>query len=347
VDSAVCIEACARESLATPPRHRRFARPLRLAVTLAWLVVSLMSPPASAAPVAVADGVFVLRDTFDPGRQPDGNSVIFVGPGGLVVVDTGRHREHAQALLDFAAARRAPIVAVVNTHWHLDHLAGNALLRDHASGLTVYASTALAPALGGWLAASRRDMQDMLDSGRADPATEAMARLDIAIIDSGPRLLPDVVLDAPRSIAPAGQRLQIGYESKAVTAGDLWVYDPAAKVLASGDLVTLPVPFLDTACAPGWRASLAQLEAVPFERLVPGHGAPMSRADFAVWRGAFEALLSCAAGDAAASSCAAGWVAALGPLLPQTEHARARGMIGYYLEQHLRAEPAQRDRFCR
>ena len=70
----------------------------------------------AAAPVRVAEGVYLLRDSFDSGRQPDGNSTVFAGPRGLVVVDTGRHAAHAQALLDFAAARAQPIVLVVNTH---------------------------------------------------------------------------------------------------------------------------------------------------------------------------------------------------------------------------------------
>ncbi len=301
---------------------------------------------AATAPERVADGVFMLPGTFAPGHQPDGNSVIFVGPRGLVVVDTGRHVEHTSALLDFSATRSQPIVAVVNTHWHLDHLGGNALLRERVPGLQVFASNAVAPALQGWLAASRRDMQAMLDAGKMDAQTQAMLRIDIALIDRGPKLLPDVTLDAARTIDVIGKPLQVGFESYAVTAGDLWVYDPAMGVLAAGDLVTLPVPFLDTACAPRWRQALSRLDEVPFKILVPGHGGPMDRAAFAMWRRAFEGLLDCAASDAPAAACTEGWIAAVGPLLPEAERANAREMTAYYLAQHLRAAPAQRDHFC-
>ena len=89
---------------------------------IALLFVLLLPLLARATPQAVAAGVYLQRDSFDPGRQPDGNSVIFIGPRGLVVVDSGRHAEHTQALLDFASARRTPIAVVVNSHWHLDHL---------------------------------------------------------------------------------------------------------------------------------------------------------------------------------------------------------------------------------
>ncbi len=331
------------------PSPRRRAGQRAAAVALFGLCAALLPTPSRAAtrvPAALADGVFVLRDTFEPGRQPDGNSVIFAARGGLVIVDTGRHAEQTQALLDFAAQRGAPIRAVVNSHWHLDHLGGNAMIRDHVPDVQVIASAAVAPALRGWLAASRRDMQALLDSGRADAATQAMLRVDIALIDRGPALRPDRALDARRMINPAGQRLQVGYEAAAVTGGDLWVYDPSSRVLAAGDLVTLPVPFLDTACAPGWRTALAHLEAVPFEQLIPGHGAPMSRADFTAWRSAFDSLLTCTAGHAPDTACIDGWIGALGSLLPTAEHPRARAMLGYYVKQHLRAEPAQRDRFC-
>lgn len=314
---------------------------------LAAAAAAALLGPAAAAPERLAPDVFMQSGTFAPGRQPDGNSVIFAGPRGLLIVDTGRHIEHTRALIDFSLQRSQPIVAALNTHWHLDHLGGNALLRERVPGLQVWASNAVAPALAGWLADSRRDMLAMLGAGQADAPTQAMLRTDIALIDLGPKLLPDVTVDAARTLDVIGKPLQIGFQSHAVTAGDLWVFDPASRVLAAGDLVTLPVPFLDTACAPRWRQALSRVDAVPFETLVPGHGAAMDRAAFHRWRDAFGGLLDCAASAATASACAQGWVEALGPLLPASEQGRARGMVGYYLAEHLRAAPPGRDRFCR
>ena len=42
-----------------------------------------------------------------PDRGPDGNTVIFVAPDGLVVVDTGRHPWHSDGILGFARDRKA------------------------------------------------------------------------------------------------------------------------------------------------------------------------------------------------------------------------------------------------
>src|SRR5262245_46731116 len=86
----------------------------------------------SAEPIVVPGG-------FEKGRQPDGNSVVFDAPDGLIVVDTGRHAAHVDAVI--AEARRAgkPIAAIVNTHWHLDHTGGNAELLAAYPGAQVYA----------------------------------------------------------------------------------------------------------------------------------------------------------------------------------------------------------------
>src|SRR5580692_9143297 len=77
----------------------------------------------------VAPGIHLIEGEATPNRQPDGNSIVIAAPKGLIVFDTGRHREHAQEILDFARAQDRPIAAIVNSHWHLDHVGGNPLLR--------------------------------------------------------------------------------------------------------------------------------------------------------------------------------------------------------------------------
>jgi glyoxylase-like metal-dependent hydrolase (beta-lactamase superfamily II) len=79
--------------------------------------------------IAVAPGIDLLRGRFVLTEQPDGNTTILRAPQGLVVVDTGRHAAHTQRIVDFAAAAGQPVTAVVNTHWHLDHVGGDVMLR--------------------------------------------------------------------------------------------------------------------------------------------------------------------------------------------------------------------------
>src|SRR5262245_56137294 len=45
-------------------------------------------------------------------KGPDGNSIFLEAPGGLIVVDTGWHPEHAEKLLAYAKERGRPIAAI-------------------------------------------------------------------------------------------------------------------------------------------------------------------------------------------------------------------------------------------
>src|SRR5258706_6815014 len=78
--------------------------------------------PAVPTPQPVATGVWLISGGILPNHEPDGNSVLFAAPAGLIVVDTGRHDWHGPAILAPARERKQDIIAIVHSHWHLDHL---------------------------------------------------------------------------------------------------------------------------------------------------------------------------------------------------------------------------------
>ena len=93
-------------------------------------------------------------------------------------------------------------------------------------------------------------------------------------------------------------------EARAVTAGDVWLFDPATRVLAAGDLVTLPAPFLDTACPERWKAALDRVAhqvvladgaRVDYDRLVLATGgrvrASPSVCEGTVYCGSFDGFV--------------------------------------------------------
>ena len=290
-------------------------------------------------------GVDVISGTFTAGRQPDGNSVVLASADGLIVFDTGRHAAHRQQIIDLARARNQPVAAIVNSHWHLDHVSGNIALRSAWPGAVVYANdAALTDALGSFLARGLESNRKML----TDPATPAGLaddlRGDIATVEQGARLHPDVSIEVSRTVSIGRRRLQLN-AAKAASAGDIWIYDDATGLAAAGDIVTLPAPFLDTACPREWRAALEQILATPFTRLIPGHGREMTRGDVTRYRDAFNALLDCADGDAPAAACANAWAASAAPLLDAQSgsQADASAYAGYYVESVLRAGGTRAD----
>jgi glyoxylase-like metal-dependent hydrolase (beta-lactamase superfamily II) len=313
----------------------------------ALLVTATLTGTAAAIPPrSVAPGVGVLLGSFVEGTQPDGNTVIFTAPDGLVVMDTGRHAEHTQQILDFAQRVQQPIKAVINSHWHLDHIGGISRIRDAYPQVRIYASGAIEGALSGFLADYRRDLEGALQRMPGDPQAAGW-RDELAIIAAAPRSIPDERITRSGVQLIAGRKLDLHLETAAATAGDIWVLDSPSHVLAAGDLVTLPVPFLDTACPRGWQSALNNISHAQFKTLIPGHGPPMPRERFENYRHAFGNLLSCAADHTRANGdCVDGWISDAGTLIAEADQSRARKMMDYYMVNSLRGKPERIEKLC-
>ncbi|HEX7374540.1 MAG TPA: MBL fold metallo-hydrolase [Steroidobacteraceae bacterium] len=309
-------------------------------------VVAAAAPDPSPTPQAVGHGVWLLSGGIPPDREPDGNTVVFAVPDGLVVMDTGRHPWHRQAILDLAGQQHRKIVAIVNSHWHLDHVSGNPALRAAFPKLRVYASDAIDTALTGFLANSARQNPQYA----ADPSLPASLREDIRAdtetIRNGNALKPDESITASRSLRLGGHRFDVHLARHAATDGDVWLFDSKSGVAATGDLVTLPAPFLDTACPAGWKAALAEVAAVPFKLAVPGHGPSLTQAQFDLYRQAFERFIACADSSLEKGACGSQWADDVKPLLAPDGHeaARATSMATYYVEM-LRANGGK-SKYC-
>jgi glyoxylase-like metal-dependent hydrolase (beta-lactamase superfamily II) len=278
--------------------------------------------------LTLTPGIDLIPGNFTPGSQPDGNTIVVRAKSGLIVFDTGRHVEHTQAIVDYAHEHHQPVVAIINSHWHLDHVGGNAMLRREFPGVKVYASGAYAGARKGFLANYRKQLEEMIAK-----KPEKTFQDEIALIDAGDALAPDVVIDRSRDVLG----LEVNLEKDAVTAGDVWAFDRKSRILLVGDLVTLPVPFFDTACPANWKTSLDRLARVDFETLVPGHGAPMHRNDFETYRTAFDHLVDC---KGAKEECINGWMNDAKPLIADADPKFVRAMLDYYVDQKLRGANA-------
>jgi glyoxylase-like metal-dependent hydrolase (beta-lactamase superfamily II) len=312
----------------------------------ALTVASMFCGACSFAASLIAPGTYLIEGEATPNRQPDGNSIIVLAPHGLIVFDTGRHKEHAQQILDFARAQDRPIEAIINSHWHLDHVGGNPRLRAAFPDVRVYASAAIDAARRGFLADYRAQLQAQIPREAGNPKAQESMRVEMALIDQGAALGPTDVVAKSAPLTIAGRILQVHLETRAVTAGDTWVFDPQTRVLLAGDLVTLPAPFFESACPARWRASLANMEKMHFDWLIPGHGAPMRKQGLTAYRKAFSNLTDCAAGTATKNSCIDGWISDASSLIHSRDVSYARTLINYYLENYLR-HPSERIRkFC-
>jgi len=313
-------------------------------LTVALLAFLAACATTSAGPQT---GWHLIPGTFEPDRGPDGNSIFLDAPEGVILVDTGRHPAHRDRLLAYARERGRPIVAIFNTHWHLDHTTGNGDIRAVYPQAEVYATEAIEGALAGFLRDSRARTEAALAAGRIPAQRQPEVRRFLAVMDHPDTLRPTRPVTASGRVDVGGRRLEVNVAPFAATEADLWILDPASGLVIAGDLVVAEVPFMDTACAEGWRRALDRLAETSFTTLIPGHGAPMDRPNFLAWRNAFDNLLDCAASSRERAECVAGWRRDAARFIGPGREAMIDEMTGYYIDTRLRSAPAEREKYCR
>lgn len=233
-----------------------------LRLCLAWCAL-LLAPLAVALelrPQAIAPDTWMLEaDTGYFTAQNGGflvNTAFIATDEGVVVIGSGPSRqfgERYRKLIEDTTGKR--VLEVIITHKHPDHFLGNQAFRDvpiRADAKT----TAMIQAEGEGLA---ENLYRLVGDGMH--GTEALA-------PTAP-LTPGV-----RSIG--GHRLEF-IAVPGHTQSDIAVFDHTTGVLFAIDQVfNQRTPTLPNADLGQWRQSLAQLAAMPFKLLVPGHG-PASR----------------------------------------------------------------------
>jgi glyoxylase-like metal-dependent hydrolase (beta-lactamase superfamily II) len=269
--------------------------------------IAIMATSTASSAPRLAEAYHLIPGAVPLNKGPDGNSIFLDAPKGLILVDTGRHPEHAEKLLAYAKEQGRPIAAIVNTHWHLDHTTGNLDIRQAYPKAQVYATNAIEGALTGFLARGRAQAAKRL----ADPNTPADQKAQIergqSRLENPDSLRPTVPVTKSGVLKIAGRKLDVHVAEYAATEADLWLYDPRARLAIVGDLVVDIVPFMDTACPDGWKKALEEIEATPFVTLIPGHGAPMNRPRFLQWKSAFNNFIDCGRSTKLKEQCVANW----------------------------------------
>jgi len=257
-------------------------KPVRRLFLLVW--AALFAACASLPPAAsdadqppfrlkqVAPGVYAAIAV--PGSGAGANAGFVIGDDSVAVIDTFFSPSAAEALMkEIRKVTPLPVRYVVNTHHHVDHVAGNAVFRRQGAVLI-----------------GERDMRGWVRSENlrlfgAAITPERRAQVE-ALVEPEVGYTGGLLLDL-------GRRLLIVRNLPGHTGADSVVLVPDASVLFAGDLVwRRSVPNLIDATVAEWIETLAQLAdpAAPGKIVVPGHGDVGTADDVADFRGYLTAL---------------------------------------------------------
>ena len=183
--------------------------------------------------VKVRDNVYMLVGA-------GGNTTVFTGPDGIMVVDTQFAPLSTKILNAIRAISDGPIRYIVNTHVHGDHIGGNESIskagRFRAGGNVVGDLGAAATATAAIIA-----HENVLKRLSADPPA-GQPQVPFAAWPT------ETYITKKREFLFNGEAVQIIHEPDAHTDGDSLVFFRKADVLATGDLfTTVMYPFIDAA----------------------------------------------------------------------------------------------------
>jgi glyoxylase-like metal-dependent hydrolase (beta-lactamase superfamily II) len=248
----------------------------------------------------IADGVYYAFAR--PQAVGNCNAAIFVNSADVLVVDSHSKPSAASGLI--AQIRKEvttkPVRYLVDTHFHWDHAQGNGGYRDvFGKDLQIISSAKTKELEAEFLKARLHESLDpnghpfsgqphipvLLDAARrqlsAAGSEEEKARIaervrQLQAFEQEMRkfepVSPTVTFDKTHVIRDKAHDLHIEFHGRAHTAGDVVVYCPQKRVVATGDMVLGTLPFMADSFPEGWPKTIDSVAKLDFDRVCGGHG---------------------------------------------------------------------------
>ena len=219
---------------------------------------------------SLGNGIYVhhgVHQDIDDGYHGDICNVSFViGSKGVAVIDTGGSLKVGSALHDAVkTVTKLPILYVINTHVHPDHIFGNAaFLADKPQFV------------GHYKLAETMQL-------RAESYAKLNARL-LGEDATGTTLVkPTIAVKESIELDLGDRKLTLTAQPTAHTNTDLTVFDSKTQTLWTGDLLFVERTPVVEGDIKGWIPLIDKLKGLALKQVVPGHGAVP-----ADWQAAFN-----------------------------------------------------------
>ncbi|NNE10524.1 MAG: MBL fold metallo-hydrolase [Gemmatimonadetes bacterium] len=204
-----------------------------------------------------------------------GNIAVCTGPKGVFMVDSQFAPLTAKIRAEIETLSKGPVSFLVNTHWHGDHVGGNANFQNE--GTVVVAHNNVRKRM------SAEHFNDLFD--RQMPASDAAA-------------LPVVTFSEDVTFYWDGGAIEVFHVGPAHTDTDAMIYFRKENVLHMGDIFfNGAFPFIDVTSggtAAGYVPAIDRALALTGDDtvIIPGHGAIAGRKDLLAYREFMQEITS-------------------------------------------------------
>lgn len=248
-----------------------------------------------------AEGVYFAQAR--PQAVANCNATIFVNSADVLVVDAHSKPSAAAALI--AQIRQQitpkPVRYLVDTHFHWDHSQGNAAYRDtFGKDLKIISSDATRKLIAQFSQSRLRETLDphghpfpsqphipalleaakqQLSSAKSEQKKSQLAA-QIRQLEAFDRemknfvpVLPTVTFGDTYVIKDKAHDLHVEFHGRAHTAGDVVVFCPQKRIVATGDMVLGGLPFMADSFPKEWPVTIDSVSKLDFDYVAGGHGA--------------------------------------------------------------------------
>jgi len=218
------------------------------------------------------------------------NAAIIEGDSDVLVVDSHVSPGGAWALREeLKAITSKPIRWVVNSHYHFDHSHGNQIYgpeveiigHDYTRAQMVAGKSQDSPArefFVGGVPNAIKNLESRLGNAKT-PEERAQIENQLAIqrnhlegTNAVKPTPPTMTLNRTMTLHRGSREIRILFLGRGHTAGDVVVYLPRERIVATGDLLIEGPSYMGDAYFTEWIETIETLKQVDFDTVLPGHG---------------------------------------------------------------------------
>ena len=235
-----------------------------------------------------ADGVYFAQAR--PQAMINCNAAIFVRAKDVVVVDAHSKPSAATSLIGQIKREITdmPVGYVINTHFHWDHTQGNHAYRVAEPKIDFIASAATKQLMSELavtrVKASLAKAPQQVEELRARAAKSASAEEKAFCADQIRQIeayraelqnytleLPTITFEKSYLLKDSAHDLHLEFHGHAHTAGDVVVYCPQKRLIATGDMIHGFLPNIADGYPRAWKRTITSVGQLDFTKILPGH----------------------------------------------------------------------------